>query len=87
MKAGETDELRPLTIEQVCKADVVWLQDIDKPHVIAAIPIAGTPRSFILMTTKESARLLVDSQDYMRRWCAWGQKPDRHEMEAVQWGK
>ena len=79
---------RVLSFDEVVElkaGDVVWLEDVDKPTVVAGL----VDRVFI-MTKVVNFRLITgtvmaDLSEYGDRWRAWSAKPDKKVMEATAW--
>ncbi|MBR1566758.1 MAG: hypothetical protein IJ649_08340, partial [Oscillospiraceae bacterium] len=66
--------------------DVVWLEDVDKPTVVAGL----VDRVFI-MTKVVNFRLvtgtvMADLSDYGDRWRAWTSCPTSEQRKDVEWG-
>lgn len=79
---------RVLSFDEVVElkaGDVVWLEDVDKPTVVAGL----VDRVFI-MTKVVNFRLvtgtvMADLSDYGDRWRAWTSCPTSEQRKDVEW--
>lgn len=82
-------EARVLTVEEIRSgaAEVVWLEDADKPNVIPGI-------RFKLMNEGEDEAVAIHVMDgfigprlavYGKMWRAWTSRPTEEQRKAVPW--
>lgn len=87
-------ERNPLTIEELKELpEVVWLEDIDKKEVIAAMPIIfgveyyGSNTGGFWFHSNENEGFFVATHDYNERWRAWNYKPSYAKRRETPWKK
>ena len=85
-EALRTMEPRVLSLDEIHRGIVVWLEDIDKPDVILAIggSSAGGAKCFVTQNGRSIAPL---DEDYGKLWRAWTHKPTDEQRRVMPWLK
>lgn len=84
---------RVLTLEEIIKAGVVWLEGKPLPIMVPAIVYgeasddANRYKTCIAFTERCGEINDYPVYDYGRRWRSWLRKPTKEEMEATPWEK
>lgn len=74
---------KPLTYTEIRCAQVVWLEDIDKPFCIPALVCCSISHE-IAFRGKHSI-VQPSKDDYSIRWRAWASEPTDEERAAAPW--
>lgn len=74
---------KPLTLDEIAKAGVVWLEDNDKEDIIPAIVGYVIDHEIVLHSVHCSFVSYLD--EYGIRWRAWASDPTIEEREAAPW--
>ena len=81
----KAQEPRVMTLEELVRDNVVWLEDYDKENVVPGIYCDGHDGDRVF-ATKMHGYLFVKDDDYMIRWRCWTSRPTDEQREAVKWG-
>lgn len=74
---------RPLTYTELRLAQVVWLEDVDKPFCIPALVCCSIGHE--LAFRGKHSIVQPSKDDYSIRWRAWASRPTDEEREAAAW--
>ena len=80
----KAQEPRVMTLEELVRDNVVYLEDFDKESTVPGIYCDGHngERAF---ATKMNGYLFVKDDDYGVRWRCWTSRPTDAQREAVKW--
>jgi len=74
---------KPMTLDEIAKNSVVWLEDKGKENIIPAIVGYIIDHEIVLHSVKCSFVPSLD--EYGKRWRAWASRPTDEEREAAAW--
>ena len=84
----KSQEPRVMTVEDVIESEVgavVWLEDIDKPTVIAGLVDRVFTGTMVVDFQCVARTVTAGFDDYGKRWRCWTSRPSAAEMEAIPW--
>lgn len=83
---ARTQEPRVLGFWEIEYYTAVWLEDRDKKDLILAVCLEDKPNEKRFTRAQANGDYIVGKKyDYMKRWRAWDEEPQRWQREAAKW--